>query len=141
MELTKFIIAVAAICAASGSLAQNATVGESTSNTNSGAVASFDSHNTYEAQKPPVSSAFAPALTSTGDTCMGSTTGAVSSAIIGIALGSTYKDDDCNTRKDSRELWNMGQRSAAMARTCMNPLNREAMELSGFESLKQQRRA
>ena len=131
MKLTKFIIAVAAMCVASVSLAQTASVGQS--QTNAGAVATFDSHNTYEAQKPPAASAFAPALVTSGDTCMGATSGAVSSAIVGIAMGSTYVDKNCQTLKNTRELWNMGQRAAAMARMCMDDLNREAMELSGYE--------
>lgn len=131
MKLIKFIIAVAAICVASVSLAQTAIVGPAS--TNAGAVATFDSHNTYEAQKPAVASAFAPALSAGIDTCMGSTSGAVSSTIVGIAMDSTYVDKNCQTLKNTRELWNMGQRSAAMARMCMDDLNREAMELSGFE--------
>ena len=131
MKLTKFIIAVSLSCLAGISLAQTATVGPAS--TNAGAVASFDSHNTYEAQKPVVAAAFAPALTSAFDTCMGSISGAVSSAIVGIAIGSTYIDKNCQTLKNSRELWNMGQRAAALARMCMDELNREAMELSGYE--------
>lgn len=131
MKLTKFIIGVAAMFVVSASLAQNATVGSA--QTNAGAVATFDSHNTYESQKPPVASAFAPALTASSDTCMGATSGAVSSAILGVAMGSTYVDKNCQTLKNARELWNMGQRAAAMARMCMDDLNREAMELSGYE--------
>jgi hypothetical protein len=131
MKLTKFIIAIATICIASVNIAQTANVGPAA--TTSGAVATFDSHNIYEAQKPAVSSALAPALSAGFDTCMGSTSGAVSSTIIGVAVGSTYVDKNCQTLKNTRELWNMGQRAAAMARMCMDELNREAMELTGFE--------
>lgn len=131
MKLTKFCITVALTCVANIGLAQVATVGPAS--TNAGAVATFDSHNVYEAPKPVVASAFAPALAAGFDTCMGSTSGAVSSAVIGIAMGSTYVDVGCEMRKDARELWNMGQRAAALARTCMSPLNREALELTGYE--------
>lgn len=131
MKLTKFIIAMAAICLYGVSLAQVATVGPAS--TTAGAVATFDSHNTYESQKPAVASAFAPALSAAYDTCMGSTSGAVSSAIVGIAIGSTYVDKNCQTLKNTRELWNMGQRAAAMARMCMDDLNRESLELTGYE--------
>jgi len=34
--------------------------------------------------------------------------------------------------KNSRELWNMGMKSAALARMCMDKKNREALELTGF---------
>jgi len=131
MKLTKFIIAVAAICVASVSIADPITSGTGTGTAS--ALTTIDSHNSYESQKPVVASAFAPALTSAYDTCMGSTSGAVSSAIVGIAMGSTYVDKNCQTLKNSRELWNMGQRAAAMARMCMDDLNRESLELTGYE--------
>jgi hypothetical protein len=63
---------------------------------------------------------------------MGSTSGAVSSSVIGIAIGKTYVDENCKTLKNARELWNMGQRSAALARMCMDDQNREAMEATGY---------
>lgn len=131
MKTIKLTIVAFALCISTISQAQTATVG--TASTTAGATATFDSHNTYEAQKPAVASAFAPSLSSGVDTCMGSTSGAVSSAVIGIAMGSTYIDRNCQTLKNSRELWNMGQRAAALARMCMDDLNREAMELSGYE--------
>lgn len=130
MKFNKFIITIVTIFVCSISFAQTATVGPAS--TNAGAVATFDSHNVYESRNPPAASAFAPSLTSSIDTCMGSTSGAVSSAIVGVAIGSTYIDKNCQTLKNSRELWNMGQRSAALARMCMDDLNREAMELSGY---------
>ena len=58
--------------------------------------------------------------------------GAVSSSVIGIAIGKTYVDENCKTLKNARELWNMGQRAAALARMCMDDQNREAMEATGF---------
>ena len=118
MKLTKFIISIIAVCLSGASIAQVATVGPAS--TTAGAVATFDSHNIYESHKPAVASAFAPALSAAYDTCMGSTSGAVSSAIVGIAIGSTYVDKNCQTLKNTRELWNMGQRAAAMARMCMD---------------------
>ena len=131
MKLTKFIISIIAVCLSGASIAQVATVGPAS--TTAGAVATFDSHNIYESHKPAVASAFAPALSAAYDTCMGSTSGAVSSALIGVAMGSTYVDKNCQTLKNTRELWNMGQRAAAMARMCMDDLNRESLELTGYE--------
>jgi hypothetical protein len=136
MKVFKILVSVVLLAASSAAMAQTqdskntATVNP---NTTSGAVASFDSHNVYQAQeRNPVSSAFAPALSSGFDTCMGSTSGAVSSAVVGVAFGKTYVDKNCQTIKNARELWNMGQRSAALARMCMDDLNREAMEATGF---------
>jgi len=131
MKLIKFILAIGTICLSSASIADPSSSGVGTGTAS--ALTTFDSHNTYESQKPPAASAFAPALTTSGDTCMGATSGAVSSALIGVAMGSTYVDKNCQTLKNTRELWNMGQRAAAMARMCMDDLNRESLELTGYE--------
>jgi hypothetical protein len=73
-----------------------------------------------------------PALTSSNDTCMGSTSGGIGVAGFGFSLGSTWTDKNCKMLKNSRELWNMGMRAASMARMCMDSENREALELTGF---------
>lgn len=73
-----------------------------------------------------------PALTSSNDTCMGSTSGGVAVAGFGFSLGSTWTDKNCKMLKNSRELWNMGMRAASMARMCMDAENKEALELTGF---------
>lgn len=134
MKAIKLILVAALTLATSSVLAQQTSTNTATvnPNTTAGAVATFDSHNVYEASKAPVASAFAPALSAGFDTCMGSTSGAVSSSVVGIAFGKTYTDENCQTLKNARELWNMGQRAAALARMCMDPLNREAMEATGF---------
>jgi len=80
-----------------------------------------------------VPSVNAPPLTSSNDTCMGSVSGAVNVAGFGAAIGSTYKDANCVMLKNSRELWNMGMRGAALARMCMDAENREALEITGFK--------
>jgi hypothetical protein len=73
-----------------------------------------------------------PPLTSSNDTCMGSASVAANAPGIGIALGKTYTDDNCVMLKNSRELWNMGMKAAAMALMCTDARNREALELTGF---------
>lgn len=75
----------------------------------------------------------AAALTSSNDTCMGSTSGGVAVAGFGFSLGSTWSDKNCLMLKNSREMWNMGFKAAAMARMCMDDLNKEALELTGFK--------
>jgi hypothetical protein len=134
MKASKFLLIAALSLVAGGAMAQSQESNNTVNpNSTAGAVASFDSHNTYQAQeRNPVSSAFAPALSAGFDTCMGSTSGAVSSSVIGIAIGKTYVDENCKTLKNARELWNMGQRSAALARMCMDDQNREAMEATGY---------
>jgi hypothetical protein len=75
----------------------------------------------------------APALITSNDTCQGSTSGGVAVAGFGFSLGSTWTDNNCLMLKNSRELWNMGFKAAAMARMCMDDLNKEALEVTGFK--------
>jgi hypothetical protein len=63
---------------------------------------------------------------------MGSLSGSLSVAGFGGSMGSTYKDVNCVMLKNARELWNMGMRGAALARMCMDPENRQALEITGF---------
>lgn len=72
-------------------------------------------------------------LTSSNDTCMGSTTGSVNVAGFGGSLGSTWTDENCKMLKNSRELWNMGMKAASLALMCTDAANREALELTGFK--------
>lgn len=92
-----------------------------------------DSHATYEAQaRNPVSTAAAAALTSSNDTCMGSTSVGASAVSFGFSVGSTWTDNNCLMLKNAREMWNMGFRGAALARLCMEDKNREALEATGI---------
>lgn len=91
---------------------------------------SVDSH--VEATKRAAASAYAAPLTSSNDTCMGSTSAGLQAPGFGISGGSTWTDKNCVMLKNSRELWNMGLKEAALARMCMDSDNKEAIELSGI---------
>lgn len=80
-----------------------------------------------------VPSVGAPALTSSNDTCMGSTSVGAAGVGFGITIGSTWTDNNCTMLKNSREMWNMGMKAASLARMCMDDKNREALEVTGFE--------
>lgn len=73
-----------------------------------------------------------PNLTSSNDTCMGSTSGSVNIAGLGIGAGTSWVDNNCKMLKNSRELWNMGMKAASLALMCTDSANREALELTGF---------
>ena len=77
---------------------------------------------------PPVS---APALTSSNDTCMGSSSFGASGVGFGISIGSSWTDANCIMLKNAREMFNMGMPDVAFARLCMDALNKEAIELTG----------
>lgn len=72
-------------------------------------------------------------LTSSNDTCMGSASGSINGPGFGVGLAKTFTDDNCVMLKNSREFWNMGLKAAAIARLCMDKLNREAFDLTDFE--------
>lgn len=94
---------------------------------------SIDSHAVNEAPaRNPVATAIAPALTSSNDTCMGSSSMGASAANFGISFGSSWTDKNCLMLKNAREIWNMGFKGAALARLCMDDLNKEALESTGI---------
>jgi hypothetical protein len=80
-----------------------------------------------------VPSVSGPPLVSSNDTCMGSSSGSVNAPGFGVSLGTTWTDNNCRMLKNSRELWNMGMKAAALALMCTDPMNREALELTGFK--------
>ena len=73
-----------------------------------------------------------PNLTTSNDTCMGSTSGSVNIAGLGIGGGTSWVDGNCKMLKNSREMWNMGMKAAALALMCTDSANMEALELTGF---------
>ena len=75
----------------------------------------------------------APNLTSSNDTCMGAASGSANGPGFGVSIGKTYTDENCVLLKNSRELWNMGMKAAALARMCMDAANKESLESTGFE--------
>lgn len=79
----------------------------------------------------PVSGAHAAALTSADDTCMGSTSAGFQGMSFGISFGSTWRDEDCVRRKDSRMFYNMQMKDVAVARMCQKADNRAAVEAAG----------
>jgi hypothetical protein len=79
-----------------------------------------------------VPSVSGPPLVSSNDTCMGSISGAVNVPGVGVGFGKTTVDENCVMLKNSREMWNMGMKGAALARMCMDSLNKEALEITGF---------
>ena len=80
-----------------------------------------------------VPSMSAPLLSSSGDTCMGSSSGSFSAPGIGVSIGSTWTDSNCKMLKNAREMWNMGLHKAAFAMLCKDLDNRDALEASGLK--------
>jgi hypothetical protein len=62
---------------------------------------------------------------------MGSASGSVNVPGFGLGIGKTYTDANCVRLKNSREMWNMGMKAAALALMCKDDENREALEANG----------
>jgi len=80
-----------------------------------------------------VPSVSGPNLTSSNDTCMGSSSGSLNVPGFGVSVGSTWADTNCKLLKNARELWNMGMRAASLALMCNDPMNKDALESTGFQ--------
>jgi hypothetical protein len=69
-------------------------------------------------ERAPVATAYAAPLVSSNGTCMGSSSGGVQTGAVGITVGTTWKDDDCDRRYDAASLVSLGteeDRNAARA--------------------------
>jgi hypothetical protein len=77
-------------------------------------------------------SMFGPALVSSNDTCMGSTSGSMAVPGFGVSIGSTWVDENCKMLKNSERLWNMGFKAASVALLCTDVKIKESLELTGF---------
>ena len=68
-----------------------------------------------------VPDAYAPPLTTSNDTCMGSSSIGGSGAGFGVSVGSAWTDHGCTARADARVLFNMGLKDEAILRLCERP--------------------
>jgi hypothetical protein len=95
--------------------------GTTTSNVNSTVSGSTTTHVVSSGSSSVKTNAavFAPGLSAAGlETCLGSASGGVSVVGFGLTGGSSYPDEGCQARLDSRTLWAMGLKKAALARLC-----------------------
>lgn len=91
--------------------------GTTTQNINSNSTNRVVSSGTTTVRTAP--SMVAPGLAAAGlETCLGSASGTVSAIGFGIGGGSTYADEGCQARLDSRTLFSYGLKAAAVARLC-----------------------
>jgi hypothetical protein len=72
-----------------------------------------------------------PNLTTSNDTCMGSTSASANGPGVGLSFGTTWTDEHCKRLKMSRELWNKGMKAASLAMDCMDSAAMAALEMTG----------
>ena len=124
MRKLKQFVALAVICASTAVSAQSEPiVTQSTATTRS------DSTTTV---KSPPPSAIAPAVTViNNDVCAVAASGAVQTQILGISMGGTTTDYNCERIKLSRSLYDMGMKVAAVATMCQDRRVFDAMMDAG----------
>ena len=78
--------------------------------------------------KSPPPTAVAPAITTiNNDVCATAASGAVQTQILGISIGSTVRDMNCERIKLSKNLYDMGMKVAAVATLCQDDRVFQAM--------------
>ena len=86
-----------------------------------------NSSNTTTIKSPPPT-AVAPAITTiNNDVCATAASGAVQTQILGISLGTTVRDMNCERIKLSKNLYDMGMKVAAVATLCQDDRVFQAM--------------
>ncbi|WPG40598.1 hypothetical protein [Variovorax sp. EBFNA2] len=97
---------------------------------NTGATTSVvDYRGSYTVKNVP--SVSGPNLTTSNDTCMGSSSASANGPGVGLSFGTTWTDEHCKRLKMSRELWNKGMKAASLAMDCMDPQAQAALEMTG----------
>ncbi len=82
-------------------------------------------------QRRALSTAFAPSLIASEDTCMGSRSFGVQAIGFGISFATTWQDRQCRRVKNARQLYALGYPEAAVQLLCMDEEVRAAMERAG----------
>lgn len=113
--LDKLVAALAVVCF-SGSVWAQPIVTESTSRTYNESTT-----NSTTTVKSPPPTAVAPNITSiNNDLCAVGVSGAAQTQILGIAIGSTFVDKNCERLKLSKTLYDMGMKVAAVSTLCQD---------------------
>lgn len=111
----KFAATVLFVMAISNAMAQ-AIVTDSTSRSTTDST----SNSTTTIKSPPPT-AVAPAITTiNNDVCATAASGAVQTQILGISMGGTARDMNCERIKLSKNLYDMGMKVAAVATLCQD---------------------
>jgi len=115
--MKKIIISCTLALMATSVLAQT-IVTESTSNSTATTNSRSQSETTVNSPPP---SAIAPSINSmNNDLCAVGVSGAAQTQILGIAIGSTFRDKNCERLKLSKNLYDMGMKVAAVATLCQD---------------------
>lgn len=110
---------------------KNTNNNNSSANSNSSGGDGGSSNVTVNGDDAAASGAAPVYLTTSNDTCMGSSGVGGQGMSFGFSVGTTWTDSNCILLKNSRELRAQGFSNAAKARLCMDDDNAMAFELAG----------
>ena len=123
--IKKFVAASLMLAAFSVSAQSDPIVTQSTSDSRS------VTESTTTVKSPPPS-AISPAVTViNSDVCVTAASGAVQTQVLGISMGVTERDYNCERLKLSRSLYDMGMKVAAVATMCQDRRVFDAMMAAG----------
>lgn len=112
----KLLLGVLFVMVSSPTLAVDPIVTDSTSRSYSETT-----NNSTTTVKSPPPTAVAPAITTiNNDVCATAASGAVQTQILGISMGGTTRDMNCERIKLSKNLYDMGMKVAAVATLCQD---------------------
>lgn len=121
--MKKVLIAMAMLGLINAAHAVDPIVTDSTSRSYS----ETSSNSTTNVKSPPPT-AVAPAITTiNNDVCATAASGAVQTQILGISMGGTVRDMNCERIKLSKNLYDMGMKVAAVATLCQDDRVFQAM--------------
>lgn len=113
----------------SAAVAAQTIVTDSTSNSTSTNTTKSTSETTVNSPPP---SAIAPSINSmNNDLCAVGVAGAAQTQILGIAIGATFRDKNCERLKLAKNLYDMGMKVAAVATLCQDERVFVAMHAAG----------
>lgn len=129
LALLYFLVIVPIVSAEGCDSTTNSNCIETNSNTNSTVNSNLTSETTV---KSPPPSAMAPSInTSNSDLCTVGVSGAVQTQILGIALGKTVRDMNCEMLKNAKTLYDMGMKVGAVSLLCTDKRVWNSMKNAG----------
>jgi hypothetical protein len=130
--MKKVLVSVSVVLAAM--TANTSAIAQTTDNTirTDSTSRSYTDNNSTTTVKSPPPTAVAPAVTTiNNDVCAVAASGAVQTQILGISMGGTMRDLNCERIKLSKNLYDMGMKVAAVATLCQDERVFAAMIAAG----------
>jgi len=112
-------------------MAMASVVSAQTIVTDSTSRSTTDSNSTTTVKSPPPTAVAPPITTINNDVCAVAASGAVQTQILGISMGGTMRDMNCERIKLSKNLYDMGMKVAAVATLCQDERVFSAMIAAG----------